>query len=119
MRKTRRIHRHWRSPVLVNQAMLLERAGRPAQADACFQEAVDVARGQNAGLFLSTGLYEWSLALLKRGDSDAAVARLEEALRMARDGGNVWLANRCGEALGDLRVGGDARGPATGSRAPA
>jgi tetratricopeptide (TPR) repeat protein len=99
MRKTRRMHRHWRSPVLANQALLLERAGKAAEAEAKFREAVDVGRRQNAGLFVSTGLYEWGLVLLDKGEPAAAVKRFEESIEIARAGGNVWLANRCREAL--------------------
>ena len=98
LRKTRRMHRHWRSPVLANQARLLERAGKFAEADARFREAVEVAHRQNAGFFVSTGLYEWGLVLLDRGESSAAFERLQESLEIARAGGNVWLANRCREA---------------------
>lgn len=95
MRKTWRMHRQWRSPTLVNQALLKERAGRVATADERFQEAIDVARRQSAGLFVSKALYEWGAALMARGETEAARARLQASLDMAEAGGNRWLAGMC------------------------
>jgi tetratricopeptide (TPR) repeat protein len=117
MRKTRRAHQHWRSPTLVNEALLLERAGKKASADQRFREAVDVARRQNAGLFVSNGLYDWGVVLLDRGDADGAAGRLEEALRIALGGGNQWLAHRCREALARVPANRLLRQASTGTRA--
>jgi tetratricopeptide (TPR) repeat protein len=99
LRKTRRRHVGWRAPTLVNQALLLERAGKRAKADGCFQKAIDLARRQNAGLFVAKGLYEWGVMLSARGDAAAGAARLHEALHLAEAGGNVWLATLCRSAL--------------------
>lgn len=100
MRRTRRAHLNWRSPVLVNEARIRERAAKTSDADEAFGASIDVARRQNAGLFVSMGLYEWGRALVSRGDASAAEERLDEALELADQGGNVWLADRCRALLG-------------------
>jgi tetratricopeptide (TPR) repeat protein len=102
MRKTRRIHRNWRAPVLVNEALIAEARGQPHRADALVTEALEVARRQNAGLFVSDVLHEWARMLMKRGAREAARERMAEALAIADTGGNRWLAQRCRAALSFL-----------------
>lgn len=99
MRSTRRMHKQWRSPVLVNEALLRERAGRSKRADRVFAEAIEVARRQGAGLFVSLALFEWGRVLQERGDPVRAVPLLEEALDIARTGGNRWLEEKCERSI--------------------
>ena len=102
VRKTRRTHANWRPPTLVNQALLLEAAGQSPRADQCFAEAIDLARRQNAGFFVSDALYEWGVVLRRRGAHTAAKENLTAALEIAETGGNLWLAARCRYELANL-----------------
>lgn len=102
MRKTRRTHANWRPPTLVNQALLLEAAGKSPRADRCFEQAIDLARRQNAKFFVADGLYEWGVVLRRRGVQSAAREKLTAVLQIAETGGNLWLAARCRHELASL-----------------
>ncbi len=100
--QTKKMHRNWRSPTLVNAALLEERAGNARKADAFFAEALRVAQDQHAELFAGEALYEWGRVLVGR-DADPR-ERLSGALEIAERTGNRWLAARCTELLEERAV---------------
>jgi tetratricopeptide (TPR) repeat protein len=92
-------HTCWRPPTLVNDALICELHGKWARADQYFTRAVAIARVQQAGWFLASGLYEWGLVLQARGKYSQGTECLREAREIAETGGNVLLLRQCEAAL--------------------
>jgi hypothetical protein len=101
MRDTK-LHWNWRPPTLVNDAIILERAGRSVRADARFAEALALARQHGAALLVSDALYEWARVKAARGDRTGAAACVGEAAAIAKAGGNAWLTSECEKLVGSM-----------------
>jgi tetratricopeptide (TPR) repeat protein len=104
LRQTRKVHANYRAPVLVNEALLLERRGRQKRCDAAFTRAIEIARHQNADYFVADALYAWGRVLCLRGERAAGHARVAEALSVAERGGNLSLARRCRDVMTKLAL---------------
>jgi tetratricopeptide (TPR) repeat protein len=92
-------HGDKRPLVELSEAILFAAQGKPARADARFEQALQTARAQGARFYVYDILLQRGLMLKKRGDGANARRDIDEARALAASCGDQYVTKLCDDAL--------------------